>query len=79
MEVSTSGKERGRMLTASMARPAPPSIPPGTLISSRASGTSRGGSYALGAKLGAGRMGMVFEATDVLALLRSAQDHAQRL
>ena len=52
------------MLTASMARPAPPSIPPGTLISSRVSGASRGGSYTLGAKLGAGGMGMVFEATD---------------
>src|SRR4051794_35250325 len=46
------------MLTASMARPAPPSIPPGTVISSGRS------SYALGAKLGAGGMGMVFEATD---------------
>ena len=38
-----------------MARPAPPSIPPGTVL---------GGKYALGAKLGAGGMGMVFEATD---------------
>jgi serine/threonine-protein kinase len=52
------------MLTASMARPAPPSIPPGSVISSRASATSRGGSYALGAKLGSGGMGLVFEATD---------------
>ena len=52
------------MLGPSMARPAPPSIPPGTVIASRASGASRGGSYALGAKLGSGGMGMVFEATD---------------
>lgn len=41
-----------------MARPQPPSIPPGTTI-----GDSRG-KYALGAKLGSGGMGMVFEATD---------------
>jgi serine/threonine-protein kinase len=38
-----------------MARPQPPSIPPGSVL---------GGKYALGAKLGAGGMGMVFEATD---------------
>ncbi len=43
------------MLHAPMARPQPPSIPPGTVL---------GGKYALGAKLGAGGMGMVFEATD---------------
>jgi serine/threonine-protein kinase len=41
-----------------MARPAPPSIPPGTVISSPR------GKYALGAKLGSGGMGLVFEATD---------------
>ena len=38
-----------------VARPLPPSIPPGSVL---------GGKYALGAKLGAGGMGMVFEATD---------------
>lgn len=38
-----------------MARPSPPSIPPGTLL---------GGKYTLGGKLGSGGMGMVFEATD---------------
>ena len=36
-------------------RPLPPFIPPGSVL---------GGKYALGAKLGAGGMGMVFEATD---------------
>ena len=43
------------MFPASMARPQPPSIPPGVVL---------GGKYTLGAKLGAGGMGMVFEATD---------------
>jgi serine/threonine-protein kinase len=38
-----------------MARPSIPSIPPGTVL---------GGKYALGAKLGSGGMGAVFEATD---------------
>lgn len=38
-----------------MARPQPPSIPPGTVM---------GGKYALGAKLGSGGMGAVFEALD---------------
>ncbi len=46
------------MHVAEMARPAPPSIPPGTVLSSGRA------SYALGAKLGTGGMGMVFEATD---------------
>lgn len=49
------------MLAAPMARPAPPSIPPGTLISSASAGRAQ---YSLGAKLGSGGMGMVFEATD---------------
>src|SRR4051794_30669209 len=49
------------MLAAPMARPAPPSIPPGTLITSASAGRAQ---YSLGAKLGAGGMGMVFEATD---------------
>jgi len=43
------------MHIAPMARPQPPSVPPGTVL---------GGKYALGAKLGSGGMGMVFEATD---------------
>ncbi|MBN9168088.1 MAG: serine/threonine protein kinase [Myxococcales bacterium] len=38
-----------------MARPSIPSIPPGTVL---------GGKYVLGAKLGSGGMGAVFEATD---------------
>jgi serine/threonine protein kinase len=38
-----------------MARPSIPSIPPGTML---------GGKYVLGAKLGSGGMGAVFEATD---------------
>ncbi|MBS2019532.1 MAG: serine/threonine protein kinase [Deltaproteobacteria bacterium] len=38
-----------------MARPAPPSVPPGTVL---------GGKYVLGSKLGSGGMGMVFEAKD---------------
>lgn len=38
-----------------MARPAAPSIPPGTML---------GGKYLLGVKLGAGGMGQVYEATD---------------
>lgn len=38
-----------------MARPSVPSIPPGTIL---------GGRYVLGAKLGSGGMGTVFEATD---------------
>jgi serine/threonine-protein kinase len=43
------------MHAETMARPRPPSIPPGTVL---------GGKYVLGAKLGSGGMGAVFEATD---------------
>ncbi len=42
-------------MPARMARPQPPSVPPGTVL---------GGKYALGPKLGSGGMGAVFEATD---------------
>jgi serine/threonine-protein kinase len=43
------------MKPSAMTRPAPPSIPPGTVLN---------GKYSLGAKLGSGGMGLVFEATD---------------